>query len=68
MVMRDPTHIVETILRFAQLNNSEIGLHNTKDTAAHLENPEGRGRFFGGKNTVSHFGIIKGAQSFKLNA
>ena len=63
--MRDPTHIVETILRFAQLYNSEIGLHNTKDKAAHLENPEGKGQLlwrsvFLGKNAGSHFANIKG--------
>ena len=33
---------IRTILRFAQSYNSEIGLHNTKDIAAHLENPEGK--------------------------
>ena len=46
-----------TILRFAQSYNSEISLHNTKDIAAHLDNPEAASlkKPFCGKNAVSHF-------------
>ena len=53
LVMRDPPHRQEspsplcgqhirTILRFAQSYNPEIGLHNPKYRAVHLDNPEGK--------------------------
>ena len=64
MVMRDPTHIVETILRFAQLYNSEIGLHNTKDTdsSTFVKQVLCRSLF----EARTHVGNKRGAQSFKL--
>ena len=33
---------IRTILRFAQSYNPEIGLHNPKYRAVHLDNPEGK--------------------------
>ena len=44
-----PTPEAAVPTRIAQSYNPEIGLHNTKDIAAHLDNPKARvgGSFFG---------------------